>query len=323
MESLVYLYKNGFFNSPLLEAKNIEKVLSNRNINIYLKWEGNNPTGTQKDRAAKLHVLNAIHNGFHEITVGTCGNFGVSIAYFAYIYNLKATIFIPKKYTNSRVNEMLKFNTKIRFIKGTYEDAVLSSVNYALTKSVYDANPGSNSKPSTNAYAYISYEIIQQLKESPYAVIVPTGNGTTLSGIYLGFKTLYEKRIIEKIPRIIATSTIYGNQIIESWNRDALVLMSKKDIRETTINEPLVAYRSFDIDSALEAIKRSKGKAYAFSDLEMIKASTLLRMKEKLLSLPASASTLLGAKKLIEDEDLTDKKIVLIITGGKYTWRKH
>jgi threonine synthase len=77
-------------------ARNLERLLGFGNI--FLKFEGGNPTGTQKDRISQYHVKKALIEGYDTITVGTCGNYGVSLAYFARLAGLKAKILIPEQY---------------------------------------------------------------------------------------------------------------------------------------------------------------------------------------------------------------------------------
>ncbi len=317
------LLKNVTIFTPLLRAKNIERIIGT-SFKIFLKWEGNNITHTHKDRAARFHVVKAIKEGYKEIAVATCGNFGVSLAYFSKINGVGLHVFIPRRYTNSRLKELIRYGAEIKFIDGSYEDAVAQCNTYTSLNNIYNANPGVNSLPSIIGYKEIAYEIISQLNEIPYSVVIPVGNGTTLVGIYEGFRELYKNGIIERVPKIIATSTKYGNQIVESWQRGgSLVKLSSNDIVETEYNEPLVSYRSFDGEKALNAIKENNGLAYSFADDEMLKASNLLKYFEGVTAIPASASTLAGFLEFLRHNRDIDGSIVLVITGGNYTWRTH
>jgi len=306
--------------TPLLHAKNLEKIIGNK---IFLKWEGNNITHTHKDRAAIYHIQEAVRNGYRNIAVATCGNFGVSLAYFSQFFDLSLTVFIPKRYTNSRVKEILQYGAKIIYVNGSYEDAIIKCNEYTSEREIYNANPGLNSLPSIQGYKEISFEIVKQLGKTPYIVVVPVGNGTTLTGIYQGFLDMYREGMISFIPKMIGTTTILGNQVFESWRRgrNSLIKLSPNQIKETEYNEPLVSYISFDGESALRAIRESKGYLYGFTDEDMIYASKLIKYFEGATALPASASTLLGALRFIEDNSDRHGEIVLIITGGDETWR--
>ena len=303
--------------TPLVRAYNIERLFNISASEIYLKWEGVNPTGTHKDRAAIAHVEKAIKNGYDTITVGTCGNFGVAISYFARMFGLRAVIFVPSSYSNSRVAEMIRYGAEVIFVDGKYEDAVRMSVKEASKNSWYDANPGSvNSHVNIEAYSTLAEEILIQLGGVPEFIAVPVGNGTLLAGIYFGFKKLLYVRRIERIPRFIATSTRGGNQIVYSWKKGSrhLLPLSEDSIVETDVNEPLVAYRSLDGENALKAIFESDGFAFEFDDEELIKTAEFIRIFEGLPTLPASASSLLALIEL-NRQGILEGKSIAVLTG--------
>ena len=83
-------------NTIFLEARNLAPILGCERV--YLKFEGSNPTGTQKDRIAMVLADQAVTSGLEGITTATCGNFGVAVAYASRHYDLAAHIYIPQKY---------------------------------------------------------------------------------------------------------------------------------------------------------------------------------------------------------------------------------
>src|SRR5262245_58672223 len=83
--------------TTLARARNLELEVGLRQI--YLKFEGGNPTGTQKDRIAFAQCADAIRRGYDGITVATCGNFGASLALAAWLAGLRCVVFIDRKST--------------------------------------------------------------------------------------------------------------------------------------------------------------------------------------------------------------------------------
>ncbi|QOJ78669.1 pyridoxal-phosphate dependent enzyme [Infirmifilum lucidum] len=307
--------------TPLLRLRSLGKVLGFDGIPVYLKYEGVNPTGTHKDRAARAHVARAVELGMDTITVGTCGNYGVAISYFARQAGLRSVVFVPKSYENSRVEEMKRYGARVVFVDGSYEEAVELSSRAARANGWYDANPGTPSdEVSFEAYSAIAGEIVSELGDAPYAVAVPVGNGTTLAGIYLGFLRAYREGEATRIPRLIAGTTALGNQIAASWRRGSVepVTMSWSKVKETPVNEPLVAYKSLSAAEALEALVATKGRVYEFSDEELVEMAMLLRVFERVSSLPASASSVLALKSFLSLEEV-DGPLVAVITGR---WRR-
>ena len=90
----------------------------------------------------------ALREGYDTITVGTRGNYGVSLAYFAKLAGLKARILIPEQYyvAPKRKEELQSFNAEILTIDGKYEDAVEESRKLSRMEHIYDANPGNGNE---------------------------------------------------------------------------------------------------------------------------------------------------------------------------------
>ncbi len=285
---------------------------------IYIKWEGNNPTGTQKDRAAYMHVRRAIEQGYDTVTVGTCGNFGASLAYFANLYGIRAVIYVPSRYTNGRVREMREYNAEVVYVDGSYEDAVERSVLDAMKYGYYDSNPGSvNGRVAIESFKAIAYEIVAALGSVPDVVSVPLGNGTTLAGIYMGFREMLDMGLSRKLPVMLGATTKLGNQIAETLRRgsEELVSLGEDEVRETEYNEPLVSIRAFDGEYALEAIRRSGGLAFEFYDDELLQLSEELRM-EGIDPLPASSSSLGAIERYLEFGGYLENAVA-VVTGRK------
>jgi threonine synthase len=209
-------------------------------------------------------------------------------------------------------------NAEIITIDGKYEDAVEESRKLARTDRVYDANPG-NGNEGWRGYMSIAYEIYYQLGRTPTAVAVPVGNGTTLVGIYHGFKYLLEKNIIDRMPFLVSASTSGGNPIIKSFKTGASKTqdLQPTEIKESNINEPLIAYHSYDGDEALQAIYKTNGWADYVSDSCMLKFHTLLKDLEGLNVLPASTSPIEALIKFKEHRVLNSDYVILL-TGRKF-----
>ena len=304
--------------TTLVRARNVERETGLRQI--YLKFEGGNPTGTQKDRIAFAQVMDAMRRGFDAITVATCGNYGVALALAASMAGLKCLIYIPEAYHTKRVQEMTELGAQIVRAAGDYEQAVIISRRHAKAEDIYDANPGgANTALQMKAYGEIAYEIYDELRDAPAAVAVPVSNGSTLAGIYKGFLSLYRRGKTSRLPRMVAGSSHGKNPIIRAFlkNTPACEDLKPEQIRETAVNEPLINWHSLDGDLALEAIRKSGGWSSYASDKSMLTYSRLLREKEGLSILPASTA---GLSVLLErhgKEPLPGDRYVVILTGRK------
>jgi len=287
---------------------------------LYLKFEGNNPTGTQKDRIAFSQCYDSLRRGFDTITVASCGNYGASIAFAAKLAGIRCVIYIPENYHTERVDEIKSNGARLERIEGGYEESVKYSIEMAQANEWYDANPGgANTTLQIMSYAEIAYEIYDVLRDAPKIVAIPVSNGTLLTGVYRGFLNLNKRGKTSRIPKIIAASSTHKNPIVYSYkkNLDRCIDLVPEKIKETRINEPLINWHSFDGNDALYAIRESGGAAYDISDEKMIRLSKILKDKEGLHVLPASTSGLAALFGLHAEKELESERYVVILTGKK------
>jgi threonine synthase len=302
----------------LARARNIEREFGIRQI--FLKFEGTTPTGTQKDRIAFAQVMDALRRGYDTVTVATCGNYGAAISLATSIAGLNCEIYIPNKYHTSRIKEIENNNANIIRVPGDYENAVNISQEIANQKDYYDANAGGdNTIIQFKAYGEIANEIYDELRDAPSVVAIPVSNGTTLAGIYKGFLSLYRRGKTSKIPKIVAGSSYGKNPIIQAYlkNLSSCPDLAPDKIHETPVNEPLINWRSIDGDFALEAIRNSGGWASYSSDKTMISLSKMLREREGLSVLPASTAGLNALIEKHKKETLPNDRYVIILTGRR------
>ncbi len=302
--------------TSLIRSRNIEREFDIHQL--YIKYEGENPTGTHKDRIAFAQVLDALRRGYSIIVVATCGNYGVAIAYASYLAGIECNIYIPKTYHTERIKEMEKFHANIIRLEGTYEEVVFKSSELAKKNEWYDANPGgANTALQIDAYSEIANEIYDELRDAPKYIACPVSNGTLLAGISRGFEKLYKRGKTSRIPFLIVASSTKKNPIISSFNEglDYCKDIDPKKIRETVINEPLVNWHSFDGNEAIYALRQSESFAYHISDKKMKEMSNFLLKREGLHVLPASTAGLIGLLKHHEQENLPNDRYVTIITG--------
>lgn len=300
-------------------ARNLESELALRAV--HLKFEGSNPTGTQKDRIARLCYDDAHAHGFDTITLATCGNFGASIAWACAHNGIRPAVFVPSDYHTPRIVEMERKGARIVRVPGDYEDAVAASREAAKEYGWYDANPGSVAQwdISRRGYGQIAREVHDALGRMPDSVAVAVGNGTTLAGVHAGFDEL-ARSLGTRGPRMVGCSTKRGNPIIKSWkagSRECLDL-DPEEIRETEVNEPLVNWRSFDGQRALDALYASDGFATYASDSELRRYTALTRNTEGIAVMTASTAALVGLAKGAKEGRLMDGLHVAVLTGRHF-----
>lgn len=302
----------------LSRVRNVEREIGLRQI--FVKFEGDNPSGTQKDRIAFAQAMDAMRRGFDTITVATCGNYGVAVALAASIAGLRCLVHVPENYHTKRIAEMEKHGAEVQRVPGDYETVVEASRRKAAEADLYDANPGgSNTTLQLKAYGEIAYEIYDELRDAPAAVAVPVSNGTTLAGIRRGFVSLYRRGKTSRVPHMVAGSSHGKNPIVDAFlrNRPRCEDLVPQRIRETPVNEPLINWSSIDGDDALDAVRSSGGWAGFASDRAMTAWARMLREQQGLSVLPASTAGLAALVERHKREPLPGDRYVVVLTGRR------
>lgn len=304
--------------TALVRARNMERQMGVRQL--YLKFEGGNPTGTQKDRIAFAQCMDALRRGFDTVALATCGNYGVATALAARLAGLTCIVYIPQAYHTKRTKEIESLGAKIIRTPGDYENAVLASQQEAHKNEWYDANPGGQNTPlQLRAYGEIAYEIYDELRDAPKIVAVPVSNGTVVAGIYKGFLSLYRRGKTSRIPLMVAGSSYKKNPIVHSFLAGTPTCndLAPDKIKETHVNEPLVNWHAYDGQHALDAILQTGGWAMDVPDKKMMDFAKIIREKEGLQVMPASTAGLVALLSKHRESPLLNDRFVAVLTGRK------
>jgi threonine synthase len=302
----------------LVRARNIERDAAIRQL--FLKFEGGNPTGTQKDRIAFAQVHDALRRGYDAVTLASCGNYGTAVAFACSLAGMQCVVHIPSSYHTRRLEEIISLGAKIIRTPVDYEGAVDASKQQAEQQGLYDANPGgANTVLQLVAYGEIANEIYDELRDAPAVVAAPVSNGTTIAGIWRGFATLHRRGKTSRMPRIVAGSSHGKNPIVRSFLKgfDECRDLDPAGLKETQVNEPLINWHSFDGDWALQAIRATDGWADNASDRELRQHARILREKEGLSVLPASTAGLSVLLERHRQSPLPGDRYVAVLTGRR------
>src|SRR5512136_1681723 len=289
-------------NTSMRRAQKLEKRLGVRRL--HLKLEGDNPSGTHKDRAALIHALDARKNGFTTYTAVSCGNYGAALAYVADKLSMDAIVYVPKSFATPRRADIVSMGGKVVDVEGGYEDALRKSAEDAYRNNWYNANPGGEHKElGLFAYMYIAKEIAKDLGRQPDWVSVPVGNGTCIGGIWRGFQSMSMK------PRVLGVSN--NNSAIHGLAMGVKEQVMIADLRITEINEPLADNFLTEADEVIGAVTDSNGAGIEVPDEELVEASKLIMQEEGLDILPASSGAVWGISKL----ESKNHVFVAVLTG--------
>ncbi len=282
--------------------------------NISLKHEGENPTGSFKDRGMTSGISAAKHLGKDTVACASTGNTSASMAAYASLAGMKSVVFIPEgMIAFGKLSQALAYGARVLQIKGNFDDAmalVQASANELGMYLLNSINPWRIEGQKT-----IMFELIQQLGWNPPDwVIVPAGNLGNTSAFGKAFCELYDLGLIDKIPRIGSIQASGANPFYNTWKNHLkkLEAVEKPDTIATAIRigDPV------SWQKALRAIKHTNGVVEEVTDQEIMDAKATVD-SSGIGCEPASAASVAGAKKLLDAGVIDSKeKVICIITGN-------
>lgn len=290
-------------NTPLIPVPAIANSLGG-GFELFVKYEGLNPTGSFKDRGMTVAISMAAYNKKKTVICASTGNTSASAAAYANRAGLRAIVMIPEgKVAMGKLAGAIAYQAEVIQIPGSFDDA-LSFVIEISQKSeielVNSLNPHRLEGQKSGAF-----EICDELGGAPDWMCIPVGNAGNISAYWLGY-TQYNSIKKCGLPRILG---------VQAEGAAPLVIGHSIDHPETIATAIRIGNPARG-EQALSAAEESKGDIIAVSDEKILAAQQLLAMNGIWVE-PASAAGLAGLKDQIEAGKLDPKgkRIVLICTG--------
>jgi threonine synthase len=297
----------------LHESEHLAGDLGLRALSI--KCEGENPTGSFKDRGMTVGVSKVIEMGARMVACASTGNTSASLAAYAARAGLKCVVLIPAgKIAQGKLAQAIAHGAVILEIEGNFDDAQriiieLTEKNrsIALLNSI---NPFRLEGQKT-----LAFEVCDQMDfKSPDVVIVPVGNAGNISAIWKGFDELRTVGVIEKTPRLIGIQAEGAAPIASAYKLKSTEI--KNVNRPETVATAIRIGAPASWKKALRAVAESKGLMETVSDAEILQAQRDLARREGIFVEPAAASSIAGLRKLTYEGLIQrDEEIVCVTTG--------
>ena len=279
---------------------------------VYFKNEGQNPTGSFKDRGMTVAMTRAVQMGAKGVLCASTGNTSASMAAYAARAGLRATVLIPRgKIAKGKLVQAVAHGAKIREVSGNFDKALARARTLAATGGLYLAN-------SLNPYRIegqktLAFEVWEQLSRVPDVVILPVGNAGNISAIWKGFCELKWVGLTRRTPRMIGVQADGAAPIAAAY---------AKGVEMTPWPHPETVATAIRIGApaswkkALRAVRDSGGIMLTVSDHEILRAQRLLASKEGIFAEPASSASLAGLLKASRSSLIGRRdSIVCVITG--------
>jgi len=281
------------------------------NYNLYAFDDTRNPTFSYKDRASILVALKAIQLGLNKISAASTGNAGSSIAGICARLGLEANIFVPKTIPESKRIQIQSYGANLFVVDGTYDDAFDLCLEVSSKKKWFNRNTAFNpltieGKKSAAYDIYISFR-----GKVPENIFVPAGDGVIIGGLYKGFLELFELKLIEKLPKLIAVQSSGSNAIVRYFKTKKFEFKSAE-----TIADSICAAAPRNLFMAYEAISISSAFAIEVDDEEILNAQKDVIQTFGIFVEPSSAASFAGFKKAILSGLVDQKENHLVMFTG-------
>ncbi|WP_019412868.1 threonine synthase [Paenisporosarcina sp. TG20] len=289
-------------NTPLVH---LGKLSEKWGIDLHVKLEGANPTGSFKDRGMVMAVAKAKEEGKTVLVCASTGNTSASAAAYGARAGMRTIVVIPEgRIALGKLAQAKMYGAEILEIKGNFDEALKMVREIGQEDGIALVN-------SVNPYRLegqktIAFEIIDQLGKVPDILALPVGNAGNISASWKGFSEYAVKNSVKR-PSLLGVQAagaapIVNNQIVENPETIATAIR---------IGNPA----SWNL--ALKALDESNGTILAATDEEILEAYQLLASTEGIFAEPASCASIAGIKKQVENGMLEKgSTVVAILTGN-------
>ena len=290
-------------NTPLIKADNLAKKIG-VDAEIYLKFEGCNPTGSFKDRGMTMAVTKAKEAGSGAIICASTGNTSASAAAYGAKAGLKTYVLIPDGYIAlGKLSQAMMYGAEIIAIQGNFDEALEMvrkiSENYPITL-VNSVNPYRIEGQKTGAF-----EIIEALGQAPDYHFIPVGNAGNITAYWKGYKEWHKLGKIKELPKMMGFEA----------EGAAAIVKGERIMKPETLATAIRIGNPASWKQAEAARDESNGMINFVTDEEIVKAYKLIASTEGVLAEPASAASVAGLIK-VKDQIKSGSKIVCILTGN-------
>ena len=292
-------------NTPLIKADNLAKKIG-LECNIYLKFEGCNPTGSFKDRGMTMAVTKAKEEGSNAIICASTGNTSASAAAYGAKAGLKTYVLIPDGYIAlGKLSQAMMYGAEIIAIQGNFDEALecvrAISESHPITL-VNSVNPYRIEGQKTGAF-----EVCDALGKAPDYHFIPVGNAGNITAYWKGYKEYFDCGITKNLPKMMGFEA----------EGAAAIVRGERIMKPETLATAIRIGNPASWKQAEAARDESNGKIGCVNDEKIVEAYKMLASTEGVLCEPASAASVAGLIQAHKEglvQQGTD--IVCVLTGN-------
>ena len=289
--------------TPLVPLPKLSACLE---LDIHVKLEGLNPTGSFKDRGMTLAISKAAEEGATAVICASTGNTSAAAAAYAARAGLTCAVIIPGgKIALGKLAQALIYGAKVLAVDGNFDDA-LRIVREMSEKHpialVNSLNPFRLEGQKTGAF-----EVIDALGDAPDVLCIPVGNAGNISAYWMGFQQFHELGKAQRLPRLMGFQAAGSAPLVNG----AVVKNPETVATAIRIGDPVRG------DQAMTAMNDSGGQVDSVTDEEILAAYRMLAAHEGVFCEPSSASSVAGLIKAhAAGRFKTGERVVCVLTGN-------
>lgn len=312
--------------TPLVAAKKLAKALGIPTVDVRLKLEGLNPTGSFKDRGMTMAISKAVEEGSKAVICASTGNTSASAAAFAAKAGLACYVLLPAgKVALGKLAQAILYGSKVIQIDGNFDQALdlvrLIGEKFPVTI-VNSINPYRLEGQKTGAF-----EVMDTLGEAPDYLCIPVGNAGNISAYFRGFTQYHRAPTTGQQMRYkgsataeieIVKGTLKVPQMCGFQAAGAAPMVLGKPVpNPETLATAIRIGNPASWQEAQNAIDKSGGLVDMVTDEEILEAYKMLAQLEGVFCEPASAASVAGLKKLAAKGGIPhDATVVCVLTGN-------
>jgi threonine synthase len=291
-------------NTPLIRASRLAKTIA-PGIDLYLKFEGANPTGSFKDRGMTMAMSKAVENGARAVMCASTGNTSASAAAYGARAGLPVYVLIPAgKIAMGKLSQAMMHQATVIQIDGNFDQALsivktLSAAHHI--ELVNSLNPFRIEGQKTAAM-----EVCDQLGDAPAVHVLPVGNAGNITAYWKGYKEYRAANQTTRLPRMMG---------FQAAGAAPIVLGHVVDNPQTVATAIRIGNPA-SWRPAVDAMKESCGAIDSVTDEEILQAYVAVAGTEGVFCEPASAASVAGVVKLSRQGALREgETVVCTLTG--------
>ena len=296
--------------TPITEAPRLARELGVQAL--FLKDDGRNPSGSLKDRASAIAVVQACEQGQEIVACASTGNAASSLAGMAASMGLRSVIFVPKDTPEPKLTQLLVFGATVLRVDGSYFDAYQMCQKFCAEAGWYNRNSGINPW-LIEGKKTAGLEIAEQMGERiPDWVVVSVGDGCTVAGIWKGLKEMHALGWIDRLPRMLGVQARGASSVVRAFQD------GRPPVAETaaTVADSIQVGYPKNWRKALTAIAESDGSMIAVEDEEILEAIAYTGRLTGVFAEPAASAGTAGLARAVREGIVRLEESALVMVTG-------